>query len=76
MEAYTGTYPTFMVDLKVVNYFRKTDSSSLFDGVLNTPLFYPDVGSQLAFTCSKSTMQIPEKGVNMFKVNNKNTRTT
>ena len=30
---------------------------------------------QLTFTCSKSTIEKPGKGVNMFKVNSKNTRT-
>ena len=34
------------------------------------------VSSQLIFTCSKSTIETVEKGVNMFKFNNKNTRMT
>ena len=32
--------------------------------------------SQTAFTCSKLTIETLEQGVNMFKVNNKDTRTT
>ena len=32
--------------------------------------------TQLTFTCSKSPIEAIEKGRNMFKVNNKNTRTT
>ena len=31
--------------------------------------------TQLTFTCSTSTIEALEKGVNMFKLNNKNTRT-
>ena len=34
------------------------------------------VTTQPTFTCLKSTTEAPEKGVNMLKVNNKNTRTT
>ena len=30
----------------------------------------------VTFTCSKSTIEILENGWNMFKVNNKNVRTT
>ena len=44
IEAYVGTYPTSMMDARVVNYFRKTNPSSLFDGVLKTSFFDPDVG--------------------------------
>ena len=32
--------------------------------------------TQPAFTCSKLTIEILEQGVNMFKVNNKYTRTS
>ena len=32
--------------------------------------------SQPEFTCSKLTIETLEQGVNMFKVNNKDTRTT
>ena len=32
--------------------------------------------TQLTFTCSMSTIETLEKKLNMFKVNNKNTRTT
>ena len=32
--------------------------------------------SQLTFPCAKSTIETLKKGVNMFKLNNKKTRTT
>ena len=32
--------------------------------------------AHLTFTCSKSTIETLEKGLSMFKVTNKNTRTT
>ena len=49
-------------------FFKKQFTHSLIE-------HKKDTLSQLEFTCSKLTKEALEQGVNMFKVNNKDTRT-
>ena len=77
MEAYSGFYPTSMVDVKVVNYFHNTDLSSMFDEVLNTPLFDPDIPVNIYMlnVNNRNTRKRCEIIIKAIKANNKNTRT-
>ena len=58
------------VDLGTTQWFRTRDRES--SALTTQPLLH----KHLTFTCSKSAIETIEKGVNMFKVNTKNNRTT